>query len=77
MPPTTESQPTCDVMIRGGQFCEGLGTPASTADVAIADGKVTAIGPKLPQTGRQEVDAAGCWVMPGMLDVHTHYDAEV
>ncbi|MGE0534374.1 MAG: amidohydrolase family protein [Pirellulales bacterium] len=77
MPPTTESQPTCDVMIRGGQFFDGLGTPASTADVAIADGKVTAIGPKLPQTGRQEVDAAGCWVMPGMLDVHTHYDAEV
>ena len=32
---------------------------------------------KLPHAGRREIDAHGCWVMPGMLDIHTHYDAEV
>lgn len=77
MPPVSETQPNCDVVIRGGQFFDGRGTPGAVADVAIDAGKVTAVGPKLPQSGKQEVDAAGCWVMPGMLDIHTHYDAEV
>src|SRR5262249_2819037 len=44
---------------------------------AIDAGRVQAVGPRLPQTGRREVDAAGAWVMPGMLDIHTHYDAEI
>ena len=68
---------TCDVVIRGGQVFDGAGSAPLTADVAIAGGKVQAVGPRLPQTGRREVDAGGCWVMPGMLDIHTHYDAEV
>jgi N-acyl-D-aspartate/D-glutamate deacylase len=68
---------SCDTVIRGGQVFDGAGSPGVTADVAIQDGKVQAVGPRLPQTGRREVDAAGCWVMPGMLDIHTHYDAEV
>ncbi|HEV3138251.1 MAG TPA: amidohydrolase family protein [Pirellulales bacterium] len=72
--PATE---TCDVVIRGGQVFDGAGLPALSADVAILDGKVQAVGPRLPQTGRREIQAAGCWVMPGMLDIHTHYDAEI
>ncbi|HEY4310069.1 MAG TPA: amidohydrolase family protein [Pirellulales bacterium] len=68
---------TCDVVIRNGQFFDGANSPAQTADVAIADGKVRAVGTQLPLTGRREIDARGQWVMPGMLDIHTHYDAEV
>src|SRR5262249_10637304 len=56
---------------------DGTGTPGVTADVAIDQGKVHAVGARLPQTGRREVDAKGRWVMPGMLDIHTHYDAEI
>ncbi len=66
-----------DVVIRNGQVFDGLGSPAKSADVAIQAGRVQAIGPKLPQKGIREVDAQGCWVMPGMLDIHTHYDAEI
>ena len=68
---------TIDVVIRGGQVFDGAGTPPVVADVAIHEGKVQAVGPRLPQRGAREVNAAGCWVMPGMLDIHTHYDAEV
>ncbi len=69
--------PNCDVVIRGGRVFDGAGSPGVSADVAIDGGKVQAVGPRLPQQGRREVDAAGCWVMPGMLDIHTHYDAEI
>jgi N-acyl-D-aspartate/D-glutamate deacylase len=72
-----QSAPNCDVVIRGGQVFDGCGSPAVTADVAIQDGKVQAVGPRLPLKGRREVDAKDCWVMPGMLDIHTHYDAEI
>jgi N-acyl-D-aspartate/D-glutamate deacylase len=71
------AKPTYDVVIRRGQVFDGSGAPAVTADVALDGGKVKAIASNLPQTGLREVDAAGCWVMPGMLDIHTHYDAEV
>ena len=79
MHPAGEKQgaATCDVIIRNGQVFDGAGAPAVTADVAIQDGKVQTVGPRLPQSGRREIDATGQWVMPGMLDIHTHYDAEV
>jgi N-acyl-D-aspartate/D-glutamate deacylase len=79
MAASTESTapPSCDVVIRSGQVFDGTGSRAIAADLAIHDGKVQAVGPRLPQRGRQEVDAAGCWVMPGLLDIHTHYDAEI
>ncbi len=69
--------PNCDVVIRGGQVFDGTGAPAVMADVVIHQGKVQAVGPNLPQRGQREIDAQGCWVMPGMLDIHTHYDAEI
>jgi N-acyl-D-aspartate/D-glutamate deacylase len=65
------------VVIRSGQVFDGAGSPAVLADVAIEGGRVQAVGKGLPQRGRSEIDAAGCWVMPGMLDIHTHYDAEI
>src|SRR5437588_2346885 len=50
-------------------------TDTCTADVAIRDGKVTAIGQQLPQENTARViDAAGRLVMPGGIDVHTHID---
>ncbi|MVU80973.1 amidohydrolase family protein [Nocardia sp. ET3-3] len=66
----------CDLVIRGGTVYDGSGKPGVRADVGVSDGKVAAIGGELPE-GVRTVDATGKWVMPGMLDVHTHYDAEV
>lgn len=74
---STGQSPTCDVVIRGGTFFDGSGQAGRVADVAIDQKKVKAVGPTLPERGRREINAAGSWVMPGMLDIHTHYDAEV
>src|SRR5204863_5968606 len=45
------------------------------ADVAIADGRIQEIGPNLD--GETVLDAGGCVVAPGFIDIHTHYDAQV
>jgi N-acyl-D-aspartate/D-glutamate deacylase len=65
-----------DLVIRGGQVFDGTGSAPTSADVGIRDGKVAAVAPELPD-GARTIDAHGMWVMPGLLDVHTHYDAEV
>lgn len=75
--PAAADRPTHDVVIRNGLFFDGTGRPGQSVDVAIRDGRVQAAGPKLAAHGQREIDAAGCWVMPGMLDIHTHYDAEI
>lgn len=65
-----------DLVIRGGEIIDGSGGEPYTADLAVTDGVITAIGPNLPQ-GREEIDAKGRIVTPGFIDVHTHYDAQV
>ncbi|OBK40885.1 hypothetical protein A5658_20130 [Mycobacterium sp. 1245111.1] len=65
-----------ELVIRGGTVFDGTGAAPITADVGTRDGKVVAIGRGLPDAART-VDARGQWVMPGLIDVHTHYDAEV
>ena len=66
---------SADVVIRGGMVIDGSGLPGRTADVAIADGVISEIGPNL--AGDDELDASGCVVAPGFIDIHTHYDAQV
>ena len=64
-----------ETVIRGGTVFDGKGSPGRVADVGIRGGKVVAIGEEL--RGERMVDATGKWVMPGFIDLHTHYDAEV
>jgi N-acyl-D-aspartate/D-glutamate deacylase len=66
---------SADLVIRGGTVFDGSGAPGRAADVAIADGVIREIGTRL--RGRRELDASGCAVAPGFIDVHTHYDAQV
>jgi N-acyl-D-aspartate/D-glutamate deacylase len=67
-----------DVVLRGGLFFDGTGAPGAVRDVGIVDGRIAALGEgRLDATGAKVVDASGKWVMPGFLDLHTHYDAEV
>ncbi len=64
-----------DIVIRGGTVYDGTGAPGRAADVAISDGVIREIGPNL--RGNVELDASGCAVAPGFIDIHTHYDAQV
>jgi N-acyl-D-aspartate/D-glutamate deacylase len=66
------------ILIRGGRVFDGGGAPPVEADVLVRDGIVAAVGIDLDAPdGATVVDAAGCWVTPGFVDLHTHYDAEV
>lgn len=68
-----------DLAILDGTVLDGQGSPRVRAHVGVTDGVVTHCGPERPPIGPRTrvVDAAGAWVMPGFVDVHTHYDAEV
>jgi len=65
-----------DLVIRAGSVADGTGAPTRTADVAIDDGVITAVG-RVDGTGRHEINADGALVTPGWVDVHTHYDGQV
>lgn len=70
---------TFDTIIRGGRVFDGSGGPSALGHVGIRDGQVVAVSAEpLDETGCPDVvDATGRWVLPGMVDIHTHYDVEV
>ena len=67
-----------DTLIRNALVFDGTGEAPQTMDIALRDGKVAAKGAALPEaSAAQVVDAQGQWLMPGLLDIHTHLDLEV
>ncbi len=64
-----------DLVIRGGTIVDGTGGEPFIGDLAVAGGKIVALG-SIEGTGREEVDAKGLIVTPGFVDVHTHYDGQ-
>ncbi|MEW6776721.1 MAG: amidohydrolase family protein, partial [Bdellovibrionota bacterium] len=66
-----------DIILRNGIVYDGTGAPPVKADLAIANGRVTKLESRIAGKGAKEIDAEGQWVMPGFIDLHTHYDAEV
>src|ERR1700687_1348880 len=65
-----------DLIIRNADVADGLGSPLSHVDVAVKAGRIAAIGRDLGQA-RETVDAKGLVLAPGVIDVHTHYDAQL
>lgn len=66
-----------DLVVRSGTVVDGTGAPSRTADIGIVDGRIVAVD----DTGRlggghREMDADGALVIPGFVDVHTHYDGQ-
>ncbi|MSP97057.1 MAG: D-aminoacylase [Betaproteobacteria bacterium] len=64
-----------DLVIRGGTLADGGGGPLYEADIAVAGGRIAAVG-KIAASGAEEIDAKGRLVTPGFVDIHTHYDGQ-
>ena len=67
---------TFDTLIKGGTLVDGSGSTPVTADLAIKDGVIAAIGRDLG-SATETIDADGLLVTPGWVDIHTHYDGQV
>ena len=64
-----------DLIIRGGSVVNGRGGEPVIADVAIDGDRIVEVGGNLGEA-REIVDASGCYVTPGFVDIHTHYDGQ-
>lgn len=66
-----------DLLIRGAQVFDGTGAAPFPADVAVKDGRIRAVGAHLKADAAKVVDAQGLSLMPGIIDSHTHFDAQI
>jgi N-acyl-D-aspartate/D-glutamate deacylase len=65
-----------DLKITGGTIVDGTGRAAFSGDVAIEGGRIVEVG-AVSGPARRTIDAAGAHVLPGFVDIHTHYDGQV
>lgn len=66
-----------DVVITGGTIVDGTGAPARRGDVAIDGDRITALGQVDRAGAGRVIDAEGCIVTPGFVDIHSHFDAQI
>ena len=70
-------------LIKNGVVVDGTGAPQFEGDVFVVDGLINQVGPAgslsaaAYAAGVEVHDAAGDLILPGWVDVHTHYDAQV
>src|SRR5688572_11823613 len=65
-----------DLVLKGGRIYDGSGMPAYLADVAISEGRIAAIG-RISGPARRTLNVDGLAVAPGIIDLHTHLDAQL
>ena len=63
-----------DVLIQGGRILDGTGNPWFRADIGVRDGRIVAVGRLEGARADRVVDAAGLYVSPGFIDIHSHAD---
>jgi N-acyl-D-aspartate/D-glutamate deacylase len=66
-----------DLLIRNATLYDGSGADPIRADLAVRAGRIQAIGPSLCADAKQVIDADRLALMPGIIDSHTHYDAQL
>jgi N-acyl-D-aspartate/D-glutamate deacylase len=66
-----------DLLFRGATLYDGSGADPLRADLAVRGGRIRAIAPSLAGDARQVIDAGGRALMPGIIDSHTHFDAQL
>lgn len=66
-----------DLVIRNARVVDGTGAPAFAGEVAVKDGRIAAVGPRVDGPARRELDAGGRAVAPGFIDPHTHFDVQL
>ncbi|TFH41922.1 MAG: hypothetical protein E4H01_14230 [Lysobacterales bacterium] len=65
-----------DLVIKNARICDGLGSTIVPGDLAVKDGRISALGDDVGRA-REVVDADGLVLAPGIVDTHTHYDAQI
>jgi N-acyl-D-aspartate/D-glutamate deacylase len=66
-----------ELKITGGTIVDGTGGLAFVGDVAIEGGVIVSVGDHVEGDAAEVIDATGCIVAPGFVDIHTHYDGQV
>ena len=66
-----------DLLVRGALVVDGSGAPPQRADVAVRSGRIVSVGPLLDVSAAQVIAADGLALMPGIIDSHTHFDAQI
>ncbi|NHN83878.1 amidohydrolase family protein [Acetobacter musti] len=66
------------IVYRDALFFDGTGSDPVISDIAVSNGKISAIGPHLKAgDAAVEINCKGLWLIPGLLDIHTHLDLEI
>jgi N-acyl-D-amino-acid deacylase len=63
-----------DLLIRNARVLDGTGNPWFPADIGVRDGRIAAVRPLGDATAVRVIDAAGKYVAPGFIDIHSHAD---
>lgn len=68
---------TPDLLFRNVLMFDGSGSDPVQQDLAVTDGRISAIGPQLPAQAARIIEGNGLALMPGIIDSHTHFDAQI
>ena len=69
--------PEYDLVIKDGMIIDGTRLPRYRGDIGVKDGQIAKIGRIQAHQGTKTLDAEGHMVVPGFIDLHTHYDAQL